>query len=124
MTTKTPENTSQRLAGTHLVGMMVDGQSNYITDMEADGQRQLIASDVLPIDCSDQEQEFADMGFEFGEHADDLFRRATLPEGWSREASDHDMWSYVVDDTSARRVAVFYKAAFYDRRAFMRIEQR
>ena len=27
-----------------------------------------------------------------------------------------------VDETGTRRVAVFYKAAYYDRRAFMRLE--
>jgi len=107
----------------HLLGMMTEGQSDYITSMEADGQRQLVASDVLPIDCSGQEQEFADLGFEFGDRTDNLFRVATLPEGWGREASDHDMWSYIVDGTGTRRVAVFYKAAFYDRKAFMRIER-
>ena len=120
--TKTPENTSERGHGAHLLGLMVEGNNNYITGMEADGQRQLVASDVLPIDCSGQEQEFAALGFEFGENTDNLFRAATLPEGWRRDASDHDMWSYIVDDAGTRRVAVFYKAAFYDRKAFMRIE--
>jgi predicted secreted protein len=30
------------------------------------------------------------------------------------------MWSYIVDDEGTQRVAIFYKAAFYDRDAFMR----
>ena len=32
------------------------------------------------------------------------------------------MWSYLTDQHGRQRVAIFYKAAFYDRRAFMRLE--
>lgn len=32
------------------------------------------------------------------------------------------MWSYLVDELGRRRGAIFYKAAFYDRDAFMRLE--
>jgi len=31
------------------------------------------------------------------------------------------MWSYLLDEHGRRRVAIFYKAAFYDRSAFMRL---
>jgi hypothetical protein len=51
-----------------------------------------------------------------------MFRQATLPPGWKKTGSDHDMWSYVEDERGLRRVAVFYKAAFYDRRADMHAE--
>ena len=34
------------------------------------------------------------------------------------------MWSHIVDAEGRKRVAVFYKAAFYDRRADMRLEPR
>lgn len=89
--------------------------------MEAAGQQQLVNSDRLPVDTDGQDQAFIDLGFTFGEpDADDpLFRPATLPEGWTRRASDHDMWSYLVDETGTDRVSIFYKAAFYDRRAHM-----
>ena len=52
---------------------------------------------------------------------DDLFRAVTLPKGWSKAATDHAMWSGVVDGRGVERVEVFYKAAFYDRAAHMRL---
>jgi len=100
------------------------GTDQVIAEQERAGQAQLINSDRLPADLSgDDQAAFEALGFTFGEPdpGDPLFRPATLPEGWKREGSDHDMWSYVVDQLGRRRVAVFYKAAFYDRRAFMRL---
>lgn len=104
-----PEDTSQRDPLLHVLGAMGDGTSSYIEGMEAAGQRQLVASTVLPIEGSEH-QALIDLGFEFGDPVDDLFREATLPEGWSKQGSDHDMWSYIVDADGQRRVSVFYKA--------------
>lgn len=116
-----PRDTSQDHGVIHLVGLMQGGASGYIGDMEADGQRQLVASTVLPIDCTTDEAALLALGFSFGEPTDDLFREATMPHGWTKVGSDHDMWSYIEDKHGVRRVAVFYKAAFYDRCAFMRL---
>ena len=92
--------------------------------MEARGQQELVNSAQLPVDGSDDPDILA-MGITFGDitPGDDLFREATLPEGWKKEGSDHNMWSYVVDVEGNRRISVFYKAAFYDRRAFMHAEK-
>ena len=107
-----------------LVDAMAHGSSESIERMEAEGQRQLVNSDVLPVQIMGAtEADFETLGFRFGEPvADGLFRSATLPEGWEREGSDHSMWSYVVDREGKRRVGIFYKAAFYDRDAFMSLE--
>ncbi|MFF9215579.1 hypothetical protein [Streptomyces viridosporus] len=96
--------------------------SEVIEGQEKAGQAQLVHSDQLPTDMSGDEQgAFEALGFTFGDpdERDPLFRPATLPESWKREASDHSMWSYIVDELGRRRVRIFYKAAFYDRRAFM-----
>jgi hypothetical protein len=97
--------------------------SEIITDMERRGQKQLVAASVLPTDTQRTDSEFEAVGFTFGEPAegDPMFRQATLPAGWSRQGSDHDMWSYVVDELGRRRVSVFYKAAWYDRSAHMHL---
>lgn len=118
------ENTSDRPGELHMLGMLSDGQSDYITGMEAAGQRQLVASTALPTGTSEGDEPYLALGFTFGAAFTDdrLFRPATLPEGWRKEGSDHAMWSYVVDQLGRRRVGVFYKAAFYDRRADMRLE--
>jgi hypothetical protein len=97
--------------------------SNVILDQEARGQAELLKSDVIPVDynfCS--EQDLLDLGFQLGEQVDDLFRKAIFPKGWLREGSDHAMWSYINDELGRKRVAIFYKAAFYDRNAHLSIE--
>lgn len=111
-----PENTSKRDPLLHLLGAM-ESPSSYITDMESAGQRQLVNSDVLPKEGPWDELDA--LGFTRLDDVDDLFVRATLPAGWKREGSDHAMWSYLLDGRGIRRVGVFYKAAFYDRKADM-----
>lgn len=101
---------------------MIEGSTGYIEGMEAAGQRQLVDSCDLPTKGSD-DPEFLRLGFTFGEpHQDDpMFRPATLPEGWKKQGTDHAMHSKIVDTLGRERVGVFYKAAFYDRRADMRL---
>jgi hypothetical protein len=120
------ENTSKRDPFVHAAGIAGEGQSDYISGMEAAGQRQVVDSDLLPAEILHGSQdEYEAVGFVFGDpvEGDPLFRQATLPEGWRREGSDHAMWSYIVDETGRRCVAIFYKAAFYDRRAHMSMSQ-
>lgn len=103
------------------LGVLAMGEA-YILGQEAAGQHQLVNSTSLP--SKGPTDEMTALGFTFGEpdKNDPLFRPATLPEGWRKEGSDHAMWSYVVDELGRRRVSVFYKAAFYDREAFMSLE--
>jgi hypothetical protein len=117
-----PDNTSADVQ-VNALGMLAMG-SDYILGQEAAGQRQLVNSTWLPTKANDGDEPYLALGFTFGQPdpGDRLFRPATLPEGWSKQGSDHSMWSYVVDEFGRRRVAVFYKAAFYDRDAFMRLE--
>jgi len=105
------------------VSVLFEGMPASIEASEAAGQRQLVESQVLPVECGAHGPYF-ELGFEFGPgvEGDDLFWQATLPSGWKREASSHPMWSYIVDERGVRRVSVFYKAAFYDRKAHMHID--
>ena len=99
----------------------------YIEDMEAAGQTQIVNSDVLPVKILHcKKEDFIQLGFIFDKpDPDDLiFCKATLPAGWSREGSDHAMWSYIIDEKGRKRVSVFYKAAFYDRHSHMSLNRR
>jgi len=95
--------------------------AGHFERQEARGQQELCASTQLPQKGSESE-EIQALGIEWGESAkgDELFREATLPEGWEKRATDHSMWSEIVDETGKVRAEVFYKAAFYDRDAFIR----
>ncbi|MCR8897263.1 hypothetical protein NWF34_09915 [Gordonia sp. GONU] len=123
------ENTRDRDPLIHLMGSLSEGTSGYIEGMEATGQRQLVASEMLPIKALPHYRSASDMagidgwealesvGIQRGEDYDDLFCHAELPAGWSKRASDHAMWSHIFDERGVKRANVFYKAAFYDRRA-------
>ncbi|MCM8548945.1 hypothetical protein [Streptomyces sp. STCH 565 A] len=115
-------------SSTHATGLLAlavamggGSPGEAIEAQEKAGQSQLVHSDQLPTTMHNDQAAFEALGFTFGDAdaSDPLFRPATLPDGWKREASDHSMWSHIVDDLGRRRVSIFYKAAFYDRRADM-----
>ncbi|MFH8483166.1 hypothetical protein [Streptomyces sp. NPDC018055] len=98
------------------------GSGQAIEEQEKAGRGQFVNSDRLPTDLRGGDRaEYEALGFTFGDPdpSDPLFAPATLPEGWVRKASDHDMWSHLVDEQGRRRASIFYKAAFYGRDAFM-----
>jgi hypothetical protein len=105
---------------------MVLGGELFIRHQEAQGQAELVEGSILPADMNGQQALFEAVGFKFGApvDGDPIFVHATLPPGWRIEATDHAMWSRIVDAKGRERAVVFYKAAFYDRRADMRLTPR
>ena len=59
------------------------------------------------------------MGIKVIDKFNDLFYSVELPEGWTIEATDHSMWNNLIDNKGRKRASFFYKAAFYDRDAFI-----
>lgn len=102
-----------------LQSMATGDPASAVEALEARGQQQLVTSDRMPADLRGDRAAWTGLGFTFGEPdpADPLFMPATLPDAWTRQPSDHSMWSHIVDQHGRRRARVFYKAAFYDRRA-------
>jgi hypothetical protein len=112
-------NTSALPPGVLLGLMLKHGATPAIEGMEAEGQAELVASNgaSLPVKGSEHPC-FAKAGIVFGEPLDPVFREAKLPAGWSiRGRPDHAMWNDLLDAKGSVRAAIFYKAAFYDRRA-------
>lgn len=97
-----------------------------IEAQEAAGQRAFVANDTLPIECGygTTREQIERMGITFGEPVDALFTNVQLPDGWHKEATDHSMHSNLLDDYGRVRARIFYKAAFYDRRADINICRR
>lgn len=125
---RTPRNTTRAMHEDPaeplliLAEAMSSGNSAPILRQEADGQREIVNSDVIPTElmgCT--EDDLTALGFVLGEpvNGDPMFRQATLPAGWKREGSDHAMWSYLLDGDGFQRCSIFYKAAFYDRSAHL-----
>lgn len=110
------ENTSER-AG---LDALLPGPY-LIEAQEARGQAQLTDSDVLPMQMDEPRASYEALGFAFGGQVqgDPLFVYAKLPAGWRKEGTHHAMHSRILDSAGRERVHIFYKAAFYDRRAHM-----
>lgn len=96
---------------------IVASKPGGIEAQEKAGQGALVASTNMPLELTPSKEAFEALGFTFGEKIDDVFQHATLPPGWTRAATAHSMHSEIRDETGKVRVGVFYKAAFYDRRA-------
>lgn len=115
---------SQLLAS--MLALGADTNQNPIELMEAEGQRALVNSSQtqLPINFRVQAQ-LETLGFVYGKQVDDLFVEVKFPEGWYiKAAPDHSMYSYLYDNKNRERVSIFYKAAFYDRKASISLSLR
>lgn len=93
-----------------------------IVTQEKNGQETFNRENLIPIEMRNvTKEEMEGMGFIFGDRYDDLFMQCILPEGWRKEpAEDSQYWSYIFDENNKKVFAIFYKAAFYDRGAFIR----
>ena len=101
--------------------VVFDSSPEGIERSEKMGQQQLATDqNRIPIQSNRASDEVTrETGILFGDLFDDLFVMVQLPAGWRIVATEHSMWSDLVDDTGTRRARLFYKAAYYDRRAFM-----
>lgn len=100
---------------------------NAILKQEADGQRSFTASSTLPAQMGRNDRKVLEQaGVVFGEEVsgDKMFIYVTLPDGWKKVATDHNMWSNLVDEKGRKRASMFYKAEFYDRSAFLETNRR
>lgn len=112
----TPTNTTKQVQENPLLGLAISMGSG-IEQQESQGQRELIMSDVLPSEGDwDSLEAF---GGKKGKQVegDPLFTRCQLPQGWQKRATDHSMWSELIDSGGEVKGSIFYKAAFYDRSA-------
>lgn len=69
-------------------------------------------------------QQYEKMGITIIDENDDLFYNVELPEGWEIKATSHSMWNNLFDNKGRKRANFFYKAAFYDRNAFINFNTR
>jgi len=129
MARKAPTNTTKAMDGStgeaalFILDQMSTGRA--IENQEERGQRELANSDTLPSEGSNNPA-WAKMGVKFGEEVegDPLFRYVELPPGWTKRGSDHAMHSDLLDDKGRKRAGIFYKAAFYDRKAHIHLSRR
>jgi len=108
----------------------LSGQSeNFVAAMtpggieaqEKRGQLEQAKKQTLPRDMGKHRPALETLGFVFStapqNGRDDIFIECQFPAGWEKRPTDHSMWSELVDANGRVRGMIFYKAAFYDRRA-------
>lgn len=114
------------------VEWLMGGNPNAIEVQEAQGQIELINSSQLPVKLNfprktDVISQYESIGIKVIRKTEDdyLFFDVELPKGWKKEmAVDDSMWSYLIDAKGRERANIFYKAAFYDRDAFINFNAR
>lgn len=131
MSKRAPVNTAREAQenplGVLLDALVEDNPSDAIYKQEAAGQQSFVNSDTLPREMSANDKlALRTAGVVFGDPVpgDDLFVYVTLPEGWRRQGTSHDMHSDLLDEKGRKRASIFYKAAFYDRRADLNVTRR
>ena len=108
-----------------IANALVASTPGGIERQEAAGQRTLVESAMLPKEISGATREqLTALGFKFGADVDELFVTCELPPGWTKRGTDHSMHSDLFDEQGRKRAGIFYKAAFYDRRADMSMLRR
>lgn len=96
-----------------------------IEAQEKKGQGLFVNSELLPIEFnSGTLAELEQMGVRYGHAVNDLFCHVELPAGWKKVALGHSLWSKLVDEKGRERASIYYKAAFYDRCAFINVNRR
>lgn len=110
---------------------LLGGNPDAIEAQEAIGQLEFVESSQLPRKSNTREapnaaEQYSKMGIKVltSSKGDDLFLGVMLPKGWKKEFTTHSMWNNLVDDKGSIRAMIFYKAAFYDRDAFVDFKTR
>lgn len=78
--------------------------------------------ETLPVEmlgCTNRD--FEVLGFKFIKRTDKIFWKCEFPKGWRKRAGAHSMWSDLLDDKGRVRGNIFFKAAFYDYKAHVRL---
>ncbi len=105
-----------------LLDAMIAGTGPAIEAQEKRGQQNITrAKDRLPIDGTSGQNraKWEAAGFVFGADIPErgsraVFVECTFPAGWKLVATDHSMWSKLIDSEGRERSMMFFKAAIYD----------
>lgn len=119
----------------HLENFIAASTPGGIEAQEKRGQIEQSFAETLPIagtSSEEQRKNFEALGFVFAldrtaaqnQGRGKLFVDCKFPKGWRKKPTDHSMYSDIVDEQGRKRGVIFYKAAFYDKRADCHLTRR
>ncbi len=90
-----------------------------IEAQEQEGQESLLDGKLLPTEhlLDEGKAVLERAGVLFGKPRDKLFTEVILPPGWHIAVQERPYYTQLIDAHGRARARIFYKAAFYDRRA-------
>lgn len=101
--------------------------SSIIAKQEQQGQQEFLRENLLPVRMDGKSKEALEKaGVKFLEICKDdaLFQKVVLPQGWTKRATEHALWSELIDAHGSVRVTIFFKSVSYDRDAFCQANTR
>lgn len=102
--------------------LLTNGASQAILNQEKRGQNHFVNSATLPKKCNNcTREQLEQIGIVFLDDCSDLFVSVQLPNNWKKESTDHSRWSKLIDENGNERASIFFKAALYDRNAFVNL---
>lgn len=123
--TKKITNTTEEVTP-YMTTWLLGGNPVSIEEQEKRGQDELCNSCQLPTKLSSTlsiaaEEYYEALGIKVLRESkgDKLFYDVVMPKDWSIQHTEHSMWSNLVDNKNRIRATIFYKAAFYDRDAYI-----
>src|SRR5258708_4867832 len=118
------ENTSLNPSPEWLFG----GNPTAIENQEAEGQKLLCQSSQLPVDVRGRDalETYKSLGIKVirPSKGDKLFYDVILPSGFKIEPTEHAMHSDLINAEGKKVGSIFYKAAFYDRKAIFALVEK
>ncbi len=91
------------------------GLAGFLEQRERLGQMAFVNSEDLPVQMNPKARlalEKAGVKFPQSVKREALFQRVQLPKGWKKVATNHEMWSNLLDSDGRVRAIIFYKASY------------
>lgn len=102
--------------------LLMDEDPDFLDSQDQRGQQKICEGKLLPIQMTAElRDDLKRAGVVFGAPVadDSLFIHITLPDRWRIVShADHVHWSYLIDDQHNPHATIFYRASFFDRKAF------
>ena len=102
------------------------GDPKAIEQQEAEGQKEITSPTKernclqLPLKINgDDKDGYIKLVIKYRKPVDDIFGLYEVPKGFKTQPTDHPMWNKLLNQNGEVVADFFYKAAFYDREAFI-----